>query len=152
MLRIKLPKTIPPLEEKKTGLRNIHIIKITVRDKFMIFKTVNLEWMVEEIKKVYGKYNRKGIDESNLFFPLIKRIYGHEIHDIVIEILFTTTDGYQALKFELEQLMRFFGKEECMNRNNIPHIPKTVVAAKGSNWLTQNQALNFRKLLTKYNY
>lgn len=151
MLRIKMPKTIPPLEDK-TGARNISILKITIREKFMFFKTVNVEWMVEEIKTVYGKYLRNGVLETNLFFPLVKYIHKNEVHDIKIEILLTTTDGYQALKFELEQLMKWFGKPECLNINNVPHIPKTVVAKKGSGWLTQNQALNFRKLLTRYNY
>jgi hypothetical protein len=150
MLRIKLPKTIPPLEQD--GNRNVSILKITSRDKFIIFKTVNIEWMIKEIKSTYGKFIRKGILETNLFYPLIKHIYGHETHDIKIEILLTTTDGYQALKFELEQLIKHFGTKECLNKNNVPHIPKTVVAKKGSDWLTQNEALNFRKLLTKYSY
>lgn len=151
MLRIKLPKSIPPLEDK-SGDRNINIIKITSRDKFIIFKTVNIEWMISEIQSTYGKYNRNGVLETNLFYPLIKHVYGHEIHDIKVEILLTTTNGYEALKFELEQLIEHFGTKPCLNKNNIPHIPKTVVAKKGSNWLTQNEALNFRKLLLKYEF
>jgi hypothetical protein len=69
-----------------------------------------------------------------------------------VEVLFTTINGYEALKYELSLLEEWFGKKECLNKNNIPHIPKTIMAKKGANWLTQNQALNFRKLLTKYDY
>lgn len=152
MLQIKLPKELPPLEDKKTKKRNVSILKITCEDKFYIAKTINPEWMVEEIKTVYGKYQRRGVLETNLFFPLVKYIYRHEIHKIKVEVLLTTTNGYQALKFELEQLMQYFGKPACLNQNNIPHIPKTEVAKKGSGWLTMNQSLNFRKLLTKYEF
>lgn len=151
MLQIKLPNQLPPLESKDKK-RNVSVLKITCEDKFYIAKTVNPEWMVEEIKTVYGKYLRGGVLETNLFFPLVRYIYKHEIHKITVEVLLTTTNGYQALKYELEQLMKCFGRPECLNLNNIPHIPKTVVAKKGSSWLTQNQALNFRKLLTKFKY
>lgn len=152
MLQIKLPNELPPLEDKKTKKRNVSILKITCEDKFYIAKTVNPQWMVEEIKTVYGKYLRNGVLETNLFYPLVKYIYKHEAHKIKVEVLLTTTNGYTALKFELEQLIEHFGKPQCLNRNNVPHIPKTEVAKKGSNWLTQNQALNFRKLLIKYEF
>lgn len=153
MLKIKLPTTLPPIEDH-TGRRNISILRLGCGDKFLITKSANPEWMVKEIVTTYNKYLKKdsGIYETNLFFSLLKYSYTHEYPIIVVEVLFTSTDGYQVLKFELEQLVQHFGSSNCLNTNNIPHIPKTVLAAKGSNWLTQNQALNFRKLLTKYNY
>jgi hypothetical protein len=151
MLQVKLPNDLPALEDKK-GNRNISIIKIICEDKFYIAKTVNIEWFIEEVRSVYGKYQRNGVLETNLLYPLVKYIYSHDIHKIKVEVLLTTINGYQALKYELELLMQWFGKKECLNKNNIPHIPKTVVAKKGSNWLTQNQSLNFRKLLTKYEF
>lgn len=150
MLNIKLPRELPAIEVK--GKRNVSIIRISCGDKFYIAKTVNLEWVVKEIKKVYGKYHRAGILETNLFYPLVKYVYTRDIHVIKMEVLFTSTNGYFVLKYELEQLMEHFGKKDCLNLNNIPHIPKTEVAVKGSNWLTMNQSLNFRKLLTKYRY
>lgn len=152
MLQIKIPKELPPLEDKKTKRRNVSILKITCEDKFFISKTVNIEWMVEEIKSMYGRYQRGGILNTSIFYPLIKYIYNHKVHKINVEILLTTTNGYQALKFELEQLELWFSKQQCLNHNNIPHIPKTEVAKKGSGWLTMNQSLNFRKLLTKYEF
>lgn len=153
MLKIKLPKVLPPIEDYM-GRRNISILRLGCGDKFLITKSANPEWMVKEIVTTYNKYLKKdsGIYETNLFFSLLKYSYTHEHPIIVVEVLFTSTDGYQVLKFELEQLVQHFGSKDCLNTNNIPHIPKTVLAAKGSNWLTQNQALNFRKLLTKYNY
>lgn len=153
ILTIKMPKVMPPVEDYR-GLRNISVLRLGCGDKFLITKSANPTWMIGEIKTTYSKYLKKdlGIYETNLFFPLLKYSYTHEFPIIVVEILFTSTDGYQVLKFELEQLMQHFGSKECLNTNNIPHIPKTVMAAKGSNWLTQNQGLNFRKLLTKFTY
>lgn len=151
MLNIKLPDSIPALEVK--GNRNISILRISCGDKFYIAKTANPEWVVKEIKSTYARYVHKGgIPENNLFYPLLKHAWSNDISKMRIEILFTSTNGYQVLKYELEQLMQYFGTKDCLNHNNIPHIPKTVSMLKGSNWLTQNQALNFRKLLTKYNY
>ncbi len=154
MLKIKLPKQLPPIEDILRGLRNVSVLRLSCGDKFLITKSANPDWMVEEIKKTYHKYLDKdaGIYETNLFFPLLKYSYTHEFPIIVVEVLFTSTDGYKVLKYELEQLIQHFGTKDCLNTNNVPHIPKTVRAAKGSNWLTENQALNFRKLLTKYDY
>lgn len=151
MLKIKLPSKLPELLDDN-GSPKVNILKIICEDKFYIAKTINIPWMVKELQKNYGKYLRGGIYETSLFYPLVKYIYSHEAHKLKIEVLFTTTNGYEALKYELGLLEEWFGKKQCLNKNNIPYIPKTVVAKKGSNWLTQNQALNFRKLLTKYEF
>lgn len=151
MLQFILPKQIPPFEDAD-GNRNVVILKLICGTKFYIAKTVNIEWMVDQIRRVYGKYHRGGIQETDLFYPLVRYVCKQDVQKIKIEILLVTTNGYEALKFELGFLEEFFGKKDCLNLNNIPHIPKTTYAKKGSNWLTMNQALNFRKLLTKYIY
>ena len=159
MLKVTLPKELPPLLDK-SGARNISVIQIICEGKFLITKTVGLSyledftdpWLVKELKSVYGKYQRGGIAETNLYYPLIRLAYKMEHPKLKIEVLYTTTDGYEALKYELTLLEQWFGKPECLNRNNIPYIPKTTHAKKGSNWLTQNQMLNFRKLLKKYEF
>lgn len=154
MLNVKMPTNLPPLLDADRNA-NISILKISCEDKFYIAKTINIEWMIGEIRKVYGKYARQSTNtdfSKNLYFPLVKHIYMHDIHRLKVEVLFTTINGYEALKYELGQLEEWFGKKECLNKNNIPHIPKTIMAKTGANWLTQNQALNFRKLLTKYEY
>lgn len=151
MIQIKLPTTLPPIEDH-AGMRNISILRLSCGDKFMIVKSANPNWMIEEIKKVHNKYLDSGIYESNMFYPLVKYAYAKDLHIVNVEVLFTSTDGYKVLKFELNQLEQYFGTPDCLNENNIPHIPKTKLASKGSNWLTQNQALNFRKLLSKYVY
>ena len=150
-LKVLLPATIPPIENE-FGFRNISVLRLSCNEKYYIAKTANPSWMIEEIKTVYGKYQRGGILETNLFYPLVKYIYSHAIHVIKVEVLFTSTNGYEVLKYELEQLVEHFGTKDCLNKNNIPHIPKTVRAKKGANWLTVNEDLNFRKLLKKYQY
>lgn len=150
-LTVLLPKVVPPIEDV-SGFRNVSILHISCGEKFYIAKTANVSWMIDEIRSVYRKYLDKGVLETNLFYPLVKYMYSKTIDTIRIEVLFISTDGYKVLKFELEQLEQHFGTKNCLNLNNVPHIPKTKLAKKGSNWLTQNEALNFRKLLTKYNY
>lgn len=150
-LTVLLPKAVPPIENEM-GFRNVSIIQISCGEKFYIAKTANISWMIEEIKSVYRKYLDKGVLETNLFYPLVKYIYSKTIDILRVDVLFTSTDGYQVLKFELDQLAQHFGTKNCLNINNVPHIPKTKLAKKGSNWLTQNESLNYRKLLKKYNY
>ena len=143
MITFKLPIDIPTQKS---------VFKLSIGDKFYIGKTSNLLFIKSEIQTVYGKYLRGGVLESNLFYPVVKELHKYEKPILFIEILFESDNGYSVLKYELEQLEEHFCSKNCLNKNNIPHIPKTVVAKKGSNWLTQNEALNFRKLLTKYEY
>lgn len=143
MITFKLPKELPT---------TACVFEISIGDKYYIGKSSNLLFVKTEIQTTYGKYNRKGLLETNLFYPVAKEIHKQEKPIVEIKVLFASSNGYDVLKFELCQLSEHFGQKNCLNLNNIPHIPKTVIAKKGSNWLTQNQALNFRKLLTKYNY
>lgn len=143
MIKFKLPSVIPS---------NVSIIKISCDDKFYIAKTSNILWIEKELQSTFGKYLRIGIPETNLYYPIVRLLYKQEKPKLVIDVLFSSDNGYDVLKFELQMLMEWFGTKDCLNKNNIPHIPKTTVAKKGSSWLTQNQALNFRKLLTKFKY
>lgn len=150
-LTVLLPKTIPPIENE-FGFRNVSILMLTCGEKYYIAKTANPSWMIEEIKTSYGRYMKDLLPKDNLFYPLINFMYKQDNHTVKVEVLFTSTDGYHVLKFELDQLIQHFGTKNCLNKNNVPHIPKTKRAKKGSNWLTVNQELNFRRLLTKYQY
>ena len=150
-ITVLLPKDIPDMTDR-FGLRNISILMLTCGEKYYIAKTANPSWMIDEIKATYGRYLRDGIHETNLFYPLIRYMHKENNHTLKVEVLFTSTNGYQVLKFELEQLAQHFGNKNCLNKNNVPHIPKTVRAKKGSNWLTVNEELNFRRLLKKYEY
>jgi hypothetical protein len=143
MLNIKLPKVIP---------NTVCVFKILIGEHFYIGKSSNLNFVKSEIQNTYGKYLRNGISESNMFYPVVKKAHKNPTLPILIEVLLASDNGYEILKVELELLSKEFGKPLCLNMNNIPHIPKTAVAAKGSNWLTMNQSLNFRKLLSKYRY
>lgn len=150
-LDIRIPRPAPPTEVDDKP--NISIVQILAEDKFYITKTANIDFLVTAFRKAYRKYfYRGGVSSSDMFYPLLRHIDRHKIDRLKIEVLFSSTNGYLVLKYELEYLMEWFGKKECLNENNIPHIPKTVYAKKGSNWLTMNQSLNFRKLLTKYDY
>lgn len=146
-------KTSGYLEQPDNGeKKRVFVLKISCNGKFLIFKATSIEWVQVEISKVYGKYQRGGILETNLMYPFVKWVHKQDRKKILIEVIFASNNGYEVLKFELNQLIEHFGRPECLNANNVPHIPKTEVAKKGSGWLTQNEALNFRKLLTKYNY
>jgi hypothetical protein len=129
------------------------IVKVSIGDYYLITKCGTLAWVDSEMRSVYRKYVHKmGVPETNLFLPLIEVAYKKELKYGKIEVLFQTTNGYELLKKELELLMEHFGKRNCKNTNNIPYIPKTVHANKGSNWLKQNEYLNFMRLLKNYDF
>lgn len=133
-------------------IKKRHIVKITANEKYIITKCGSVKWLCKEINSSYGKYNRGGILESNFFYKFIKYCYQNSIKKAVIEPLYSSGNGYNVLKTELEYLTEHFGNSSCLNTNNIPYIPKTIHAKRGSNWLTQNEYLNFMKLLKKYDY
>lgn len=130
------------------------IVKITMGDYYIITKCGSINWLNQEIRNTYKKYkyNKDGVPSTNLYISFIEAIHKKELQYGKIEVLFQSNNGYELLKYELELLIEHFGKRNCKNSNNIPYIPKTVHANKGSNWLKQNEYLNFMKLLKKYNF
>lgn len=154
------PQEIDCSEEKKdqpsiVEVKGRAVVKLSFDDKFMITKAGALEWLCREINRTYGKYTRgvaSGTVQDSLYFPLVKHCYKYSIDKVFIEIVFQSENGYEVLKNELEQLTEAFKDKNCLNTNNIPYIPKTTHAKKGSSWLKQNEYLNFMKLLKKYEY
>lgn len=129
-----------------------NVIKITAGEKFIITKCGGLEWLRKEISSTYGKYQRRGIADDNFYIKLIQYCYKNQINKLIFEVVYNDENGYNVLKKELELLQENFGKKDCLNINNIPYIPKTIHAKQGSNWLKQNEYLNFMKLLKNYEY
>jgi hypothetical protein len=145
-IKIKLPKDMPALESKV-------VFKLYVGDKFYIGHTSSIEWVAKEIKKQWGKYtDGDGVHTDLLWYPVLKEAAKYERPLLRFDIVMESASGYQILKHELSLFEIHFGEKHCLNQNNIPYIPKTTHAKKGSNWLTQNEMLNFKKLLTKYDY
>lgn len=131
------------------------VVKITAGDKYIITKCGSIEWLCKEISTLLGKYQRRnvGIDETNFYTPLIQYIYKYQIPEINIEVLYTSTNGYNVLKYELDELMKHFGKKGCLNNNTTPYLPalkqKDGTDQPSSRWLTLTQFANFNKLLIK---
>ncbi len=128
------------------------IVKVSMGDYYIITKCGSITWLDDEIRSTYRKYLKSGIPETNLCTAFIEALHKKETRYGQIEVLYQTINGYELLKKELELLMVHFGKRNCKNTNNIPYIPKTVHANKGSNWLKQNEYLNFMRLLKNYEY
>ena len=128
------------------------IVKVSCGDYYMITKCGAIEWLEKELNKTFSSYTNQGVHKDNLHLKFIEKCHKLGFNKGVIEVLYQTTNGYDLLKKELELLMEHFGKKNCMNSNNIPYIPKTIHANKGSNWLRQNEYLNFMKLLKNYEY
>lgn len=149
MLTIKFPKEaeLPREEQPKC------VIKIAVGGKYFIGRSLNFEFIDRELRDVLKRYKYKqGVWETNLFYPVVKYIVDKSIEFVQVEILFKSESGYEILKEELRQLELNFGKRNCLNQNNIPHVPKFKTAKSTSKWLTHNEFLNFKKLLSKYDY
>lgn len=123
-----------------------------VGDKYYIGHTSSLIFFENELKKQWGKYFRAGVYSNHLFLPILKAASKQERPSIDIRIHFSSESGYDVLKTELSLFEEYFGQKDCLNENNIPYVPKTTHAKSGSNWLTQNEMLNFKKLLKKYEF
>lgn len=146
-IKVILPSTIPI---------GACILKIVIGKKYYIAKTHNILWLGNEIEREVNKFqNDKAANLNKLYAPIVVYAVTQRLN-IVFNVLFESTSGYQCMKFELEQLEKNFGKKNCLNQNNIPHIPKTVLTSplrpNGYVWLSVNDEINFRKLLSKYTY
>lgn len=149
MIKIKLPKEaeLPKEEQPKS------VIRIDAGKWYYIGRSLNFEFIETEMKRVYKDIMYKGKhQENNLFYLLVKKIIDNAIENVTVSILFKSDSGYAVLKEELKHLEINFGKRYCLNQNNIPHVPKFKTENAPSKWLTHNEFLNFKKLLTKYEY
>ena len=128
------------------------IVKVTANDKYIITKCGVLAQLCYTLHQTYRRYCKNGIWDQDFYFKYVKHCHESQPKKVVIEVLYSDDNGYNILKKELELLQEHFGKKECLNMNNIPYIPKTTHAAKGSNWLKPNEYLNFMRLLKNYDY
>ena len=89
-----------------------------------------------------------------MFLPLIEYMHKRNINVVKVDMLIHSENGYAILKEELKQLREHFGSPRCLNPNNEPIMPQWKAPKKEGergtfNWLTQNEYLNFKKLLKK---
>jgi hypothetical protein len=140
------------LKIKNKEINGTAIVKLSYGDKFIITKTRNILFLQSEISKSMGMYRKKKLDKSKFYYLFAKYLCSVEAKRVMCEKLFESENGYEVLKKELEILIELYPNSNCTNQNNIPYLPKTVRAAKGSNWLKQNEYLNFMKLLKGYDY
>ncbi len=149
MFRLLLPQeaSLPREEQPKC------VIKMICGGKYYIGRCLNFEFLTTELLTLYKRYlYRSGIREDNLYFPLLEHIVKNNIQAVEIVILFKSESGYEVLKEELNQLVLHYGKRNCLNKNNVPHVPKFKTPKSPNKWLTHNEYLNFMKLLNKYDF
>jgi|688.fasta_scaffold1028970_2 hypothetical protein len=132
-----------------TKYPNPCLVKITAGNRFLIVKTKNLAWLFTELNKMQKKYVAQGVNKTNTYLPLIEHLYRRKLNEVSTEVLLHTENGYDILKMELELLREHYGTERCLNINSEPYIPAWNPKEKSFNWLTQNQLLNYYKLVKK---
>ncbi len=147
MLTFQWPDKFPEIGYVK-GVK--YVVKIKVDDKFFITHVTSLSFLQKELQTTFGKYQRGGIFEKNLYYPLIKYLQRAESKKIIFDVVYENASGYRVLKTELELFAKEFGKPGCLNEENVPYVPKTTWAKKGSNWLTQTELMNYIKEEKKY--
>ncbi len=128
------------------------VVHVRGGGKFIVTKCGNIEWLCREISATIGRVKSGTVNGNGFYDKFCKYVVKNNIGVLIIDIKMESTNGYSVLKYELSELIKHFGTNQCLNINNIPYIPKPKTAIKGSNWLTQNEGLNFRKLLLNYEY
>ncbi len=140
MIQILLPLTIPT---------NPCILKLKAKGKYLIAKTHNILWLSNELPRQYERLVQGKLPITGIYYSLLDYCFQNHINQIDVEVLYTDVSGYQCLKFELEYLTNNYGKRNCLNKNKLPHVPKTPLTGKGATWLTVPESLNYQKLLKK---
>lgn len=140
------------LKIKNREIKGNAIVKLSYGDKYIITKCRDIGWLEKEFRSTLRRYDDKELKRENFYYKFAKYIHSVDAKKVLCEIIYQTENGYDVLKKELELLIEHYGNKDCMNENNIPYIPKTIHAKKGSSWLKQNEFLNFMKLLKNYEY
>ena len=145
MLKINLPEGIQETDQLKA------VIKINVGKYYYISRAITFKFIKDELTKTYAqyKYSREGAYTDHLYFPIVVKMVEKAIETVSFEIVFTSQSGYEVLKEELKLLQESFGKKMCLNANSIPYVAKFKTPKSTSKWLTHNEFLNFKKLLSK---
>lgn len=152
MYQLILPECAGDISVKNTDTFK-YVVKIKVGDRFYIGRSVGFKFLSDEMRKVYADYNyRAGVYENHLYYPIVKYMHTSGIETAEVEVLFKSENGYEVLKEELNQLIKNFTKKRCLNANNVPYIPKEFTTKTKSKWLTQNEWLNFKKLIKQYDF
>lgn len=131
-----------PVQEGKYSCFRIYIGK-----KFYIAKAKNFAWFGQNLTKLLKAYNSNGTDANDLYFPIIKHIHNTGYYDVRIEFICQSENPYEVIKAEYLALKVVFGTSLCLNKNNEPYTPIWNEKTKMFGWLTQNQFLNFKKLV-----
>jgi len=140
------------LKIKNREIKGNAIIKLSYGDKYIITKCRDINWLEKEFRSTLRRLADKELKRDNFYYKFAKYILSVDAKKVLCEVLYQTENGYDVLKKELQLLMEHYGTKDCLNENNIPYIPKTTYAKKGSSWLKQNEFLNFMKLLKNYDY
>ena len=149
MLTFYWPEKFPEIGYEK-GMK--YVVKILIGEKYFITHVTSLSFLQKEIQNTWGKYHRVGIMEKNLYYPVIRQLARVDKKEVEFQVLYQDASGYNVLKFELGVFVEEFGKPNCLNEENVPYVPKTTNAKKGSNWLTPNEFLNYSKLIKQYEH
>jgi hypothetical protein len=140
-----------PKEKLVLNLSGRTVVKLKAGDKYVITKTGNIEWLCRELGNTLARYVDGQLPKDNLYYKLVKHIFDFGIKDITVQFLFNSDSGYEVLKFEQDQLDKFYGKKACLNIHRTSYMPRTVNKDQIpiSLWLKVNESLNFYKLLKK---
>lgn len=129
---------------------NYSCFKMRIGNKYYIAKTKTCMWLEQHLNKLLKAYYSNGIDSTDLYHPIVKRIHTSGIYDINIEFICQSENAYEVIKAELEALYQYAGTLGCMNKNVEPYMPKYNRNTKMYGWLTKNQFLNYKKLVIAY--
>lgn len=125
--------------------------KIYIGSKFYIAKTKTCLWLPTHLNRLIKQYNISGINPNDIYFPIVKQIHNTGYYECLIEFICQSDDPYDVVKAEFLALQENKENKKCINRNDKPYIPKYNSKTKMFGWLTQNQFLNYCKVLKKHN-
>lgn len=119
--------------------------KLTIGRKYCIVKTKSLIWLEMHLNEVLKAYNMNGVND--MYFPIAKHVHDTGYCEIKVNIICQDENPYNVIKAEYLALKEHVGQRLCMNKENIPYMPKYNPKTKMYGWLTINQFLNFSKLV-----
>lgn len=142
------------------------VYKLHISGKYLIVKAKSLESSLFFIDKGFqsflmrggwvingkgaGEGQKEGVTNNTFYMPLYKLLKKDVAAPVTVEIILESSDAFQLLKCEQEELNGHIGDKKCLNTNIAAYIPKYNPKTRKHNWISKYMVDKFKKWLKEH--
>jgi len=126
---------------------NHYVYKLTYAGKYIIVKGKTIDGSLYLIEKGYWWFTEKKADQSILYLHFYRHIKRHKEGRFTVKILLYTTDHFELLLREQQELDKARYDKNCLNNNIEAYVPQWNELTGKYLWMGKMAVLSFKKYL-----